>query len=151
MPVQSDISSPGPEVTAITSMGGLSILPFLKPLSFTRRGAGVKLACFKQVSRIIGKFLICSRLASAGKTPPYGIWIFICEFELFANTLKLALCMPPLTSNMLIAVSSQLVSMLKILMCAVQGSNLCPCLRQRHALPTELTAHCTTNVTYQNS
>ena len=46
------------------------------------------------------------------------MWIFICEFELFARILKEAFRTPPFASIMLIPVSSQDVSMLKILMCA---------------------------------
>jgi hypothetical protein len=43
--------------------------------------------------------------------------MFICEFDVFANILKEAFVMLPFASIILMAVSSQDVSMLKILMC----------------------------------
>lgn len=82
IPAQSAGSSPGPTVTAMMSIFSIPLITF--PLS-------PKICPSK-----IGKFLMCSRLARFGTTPPKGICTLICEVIALFKTLNFGVNKPPL-------------------------------------------------------
>src|SRR3989338_9302971 len=147
MPTQSAGSSPGPTVTAIASiLGGLIVginfrncskssgsLSKIEFRIWMLKVEMVDLDSFKKLDssrtffKIGIKFFECSRFARVGNTPPYFLWILICERSAFPKILN-STAAPfgvavetSFVSIILIAVSSQLVSMLSIFIVGVAG------------------------------
>ena len=98
-PTKSEVTSPGPTVTAIAST----------PLT---RGARGVIPAFSNASLATGKiFKTCALAATSGTTPPYFLCISICD----ATTLDSTSTLSPLPRTTAAAVSSQLVSMPSII------------------------------------
>ena len=137
IPTQSAGSSPGPTVTAITSISGFFISEILF-IKFSKRYSSLSsifcilfislvdslllvgnilcnFASLSDFSKTLIIFFPCSLLAIIGNTPPYCVWSAICEETSFPSILNF-IFLPSLFASIIdIAVSSQEVSIAKIL------------------------------------